>query len=191
MIERRQAPQPKLDLNELLYHAPGSEPAWADVVEFWNLGEFPEEHYLVSAIEKYLLTSGQQQRLVALGLSLEDVLNGRYRESAQMTVNVMLSDWNTRLGFSPFYVKSLGVQPDPPRPPAKPEEVSPLERMATSLAEIQSDLNGYHELLRGERDAALHKITVVRKEVLLTGCSCETKTTCLACRILGILHKGE
>jgi len=94
----RRPPEPNIDLNELLHN----NPTWADVVDFWKQGEFHEEHYLVDAILKYLLTPDQSARMSRCGITIEDVLNGRCRGEGSQLREKLCSEWNEKLGFKAF-----------------------------------------------------------------------------------------
>jgi len=99
MTKRAQIPQPKIDLQELLH----DKPEWADVAEFWKLGEFHEEHYLVDAILKHLLTPEQSAAMSASGFTIEDLLNGRTFPRQEPVREKILTEWNAKLGFKAFY----------------------------------------------------------------------------------------
>lgn len=63
---------------------------------------FQEEHYLVSAIKKYLLKPNQRQQMFQLDLSIEDILNGRTTGEHQPFIEELFKDWNSSLGFACF-----------------------------------------------------------------------------------------
>lgn len=87
-----------IDLNDLLY----GKPEWADVVDFFQNGEFCEDQYLVEAIKKFLRTEEDRQLLFKLDLSLEDCMNGRYGADKEQEVKKMYAGWNKKLGFKAF-----------------------------------------------------------------------------------------
>lgn len=89
--------EPKIDLNDLLFTTPG--PAWEDVVAFFRDGEFHETHYEKQAIRKYLLTEDQLTSITRLGLSLGDMLHGRFNAVQSAVVTRVFTEWNTKLGF--------------------------------------------------------------------------------------------
>jgi hypothetical protein len=84
-------------LDELLT----GQPAWTEVVEFWKKGDFCEEHYLIEAIEKHLLTEEQKAKILAANLTIEKMLNGRYSIEEEM-VESIYQEWNAKLGFRSF-----------------------------------------------------------------------------------------
>lgn len=90
----------QIELDELLH----GNPTMAQVADFWKNGEFYEEHYLVAAIKKHLLTEEQRICLFNLDLSIEDVLNGRIGGGSkwEFVTNVLFPDWNQKLGFESF-----------------------------------------------------------------------------------------
>jgi hypothetical protein len=86
-----------IDLDELL----NGNPTWEQVIEFWkDDGDFCEEHYLIQAIEKYLLTEEQRLKMFNAKLSIEKMLNGRCTD--RTVVNDIFNEWNTKLGFTSF-----------------------------------------------------------------------------------------
>ena len=85
-----------IDLDELLTGTPD----WSSVVYFWQYGEFDNESYLVEAIERYLLTEDQRKLMFDARLSIEKILNGRYSDSS--VVDVIVAEWNAKLGFKAF-----------------------------------------------------------------------------------------
>lgn len=93
-------PLPEIDLNHLLV----GNPTWPQVCEFWEHGEFHQEHYLVQAIKRHLLTPEQKTTLATAGLSIEDMLNGRYGDPNHddVVVESIFADWNKRLGGRRF-----------------------------------------------------------------------------------------
>lgn len=90
-----------IELDTLLYDQPAPA-TWEQVQEFFREGEFCEEHYLVSAIKKYLRTPAQKVMLDSLDLSIEECLNGRYGETQETLILKMYADWNSRLGHKHF-----------------------------------------------------------------------------------------
>jgi hypothetical protein len=95
--QRPRIPRP-IDLDQLLY----GTTTWEQVADFFKRGEFHEEHYLVDAIKKHLLTPFQLQRLRSLELSIEDVLNGRFHGTSEAVARIM-EEWNAKLGFRSFH----------------------------------------------------------------------------------------
>lgn len=88
-----------IELDELL----NGNPTWEQVVEFWkDDGDFCEEHYLVSAIEKYLLTEEQRELMFKNNLTIEKMLNGRYMGLVSGMVQDIYNLWNDKLGFKAF-----------------------------------------------------------------------------------------
>lgn len=66
--------------------------------EFFHYGEFPEEHYLVAAIERHLQTESQRKALFEKRLSIEKILNGRYGDADTQLVRNIFRAWNVILG---------------------------------------------------------------------------------------------
>lgn len=99
MARRKPRTQPKIDLQELLH---GDRPEWADVVEFWRLGEFDDEKYLVMAIKKHLRTPEQKGKLDAADVSLVELLNGRTTAKHENLMHEIQTAWNLKLGFKAF-----------------------------------------------------------------------------------------
>jgi len=91
-------PRPEIDCDWLL----NGEPTWPQVVEFFKIGSFDSEEYLVAAIKKHLRTTHQRQWLALADISIEDVLNGRYGADMENAVRGILDEWNTKLGFTHF-----------------------------------------------------------------------------------------
>lgn len=90
---------PTLELETLLY----GSPPWDQIVEFWKDGSgFPEEHYLVAAIKKHLMTTEQRDAFNITGLTIEDALNGRNDANTQALVDSTYAAWNAKLGFRAF-----------------------------------------------------------------------------------------
>lgn len=90
-----------IELDELL----NETPTWEQVVEFWrDDGEFGEEHYLVNAIERWLLTEEQRKLMFDHRLSIEKMLNGRYAGTKEnvKAVSGIFEAWNIKLGFIAF-----------------------------------------------------------------------------------------
>ena len=65
-------------------------------------GGYQEEHYLVSAIRRHLLTPEQRQLLFEKDISIEDCLNGRIEGGTPSFVHEMYKAWNTTLGWHEF-----------------------------------------------------------------------------------------
>jgi hypothetical protein len=89
-----------IDLDYLLY----GNPDWNYVVNAFMENSFPDERYLVDAIEKHLLTEEQRKLLFENGLDVVKILNGRWENSIQRenVIKQIYSDWNERLGFVSF-----------------------------------------------------------------------------------------
>ena len=89
-----------IDLDELLF----GTPTWEQVVAFWKNGEFCEEHYLIEAIEKHLLTEEQRKQMFDSRLTIEKILNGRYVGTPEVSRVVfdIFDEWNAKLGFKAF-----------------------------------------------------------------------------------------
>ena len=66
------------------------------------LQDFDEEHYLVAAIRKHLLTDSQNIMLLLRGLTIEDCLNGRFVSVQEANVTSLFSEWNETLGIEHF-----------------------------------------------------------------------------------------
>lgn len=71
--------------------------------EFEYLTDGGEEGDIVKVIKDNLRTPEQKQGLFDRDLSIENVLNGRYR-SDDGFVGGMLQDWNARLGQKVFFI---------------------------------------------------------------------------------------
>jgi hypothetical protein len=99
-LVKQLASVPTIDLDELL----NGNPSWEKVQKFFLEEEFDDEHYLVSAIKKHLLTAEQKEKLNQLDLSIADTLNGRYggRAGEEAEVNRIYKAWNKKLGFQNF-----------------------------------------------------------------------------------------
>jgi hypothetical protein len=65
-------------------------------------GYFDDEHYLVSAIKTHLLIEDQRKWLFDQGLSIEDLLNGRWPENMEEDIALLYDDWNLKLGWKEF-----------------------------------------------------------------------------------------
>ena len=87
-----------IDLDELLTGNPG----WEKVVEFWQAGEFYEQHYLIEAIERWLITEEQRDVMFLVNLTIEKMLNGRYSQDVVSVVVGIFNEWNKKLGFNSF-----------------------------------------------------------------------------------------
>ena len=97
--QKKELNLPKIDLQELLH----GSPMWEDVVEFFRKGEFHEEHYLVAAIKRHLLTLAHRSFMHEGEFSIEDMLNGRVPGGIQtMVTNAIFEEWNEKLGFRKF-----------------------------------------------------------------------------------------
>lgn len=86
-----------IDLDTLLY----GKPAWEEVVEFFNKGEFYEEHYNVAAIKKYLITAEQKKEMCNNDISIEDILNGRC--SNTQLFEKIIKEWDAKIGGGVFH----------------------------------------------------------------------------------------
>lgn len=89
---------PRCDLDCLLY----GNPTWDQVSQFFKDEEFDEEHYLIEAIEKHLLTQAQRNTLINNNLTIEKMLNGRCSVAVSSIVNQIFAEWNAKLGFKSF-----------------------------------------------------------------------------------------
>jgi len=88
-----------MDLEDILH----GTPKWNDVSFYFQNGEFFEEHYLVEAITKHLLTPPQRAWLHREALSIEDMLNGRIEGNLrQKYAQQIFDEWNQKLGFKHF-----------------------------------------------------------------------------------------
>ena len=98
---KKQTPKQSLiDLDEML----NGTPTWDQVVAFFKDGEFHEEHYLVEAIEIYLLTEQQRKLIFDNHMSIEKMLNGRTQPNQTIIGNQIYKEWNDKLGFNHFHV---------------------------------------------------------------------------------------
>jgi len=88
----------EIDLDWLLYGNPTTE----QVRWFFKEGEFHEEHYHVTAIERYCLTEEQRKGMFDRHLSIEKILNGRYTGDQEPFVRKTLKEWNDKLGVKAF-----------------------------------------------------------------------------------------
>lgn len=86
-----------IDLDELLF----GNPSWDEIVEMFRDGEFSEEHYLVDAIKRHLLTDDQCDQLCSARISIEDMLNGRISGDNKLVETIFIN-WNEQLGFECF-----------------------------------------------------------------------------------------
>lgn len=89
---------PTIDLDTLLYGQVTPE----QVTEFFRDGEFPQECYLVEAIERHLQNEQQREILYLSRLSIEKLLNGRYGGEFENLVATIFAEWNAKLGFRYF-----------------------------------------------------------------------------------------
>lgn len=105
-MSKHKSTQPLLmELDELLSCPPlgSGGPTDARVREFWEKdGEFHQEHYLVAAIERHLLTAEQRATIGSRGLSIEKMLNGRYGSADEPLVIAIFSVWNAKLNCRAF-----------------------------------------------------------------------------------------
>lgn len=89
-----------IDLNFILF----GSPTWEKVVAYWKVDEpWFQEHYHIQAIEKFLLTSEQRNRIAAYNLTIEKILNGRYGSVEEEMVTGILKEWNEKLGFYYYF----------------------------------------------------------------------------------------
>lgn len=65
-------------------------------------GFYDKEEYLVKAIRKSLLTPEQKKLMDECGLSIEDMLNGRYGEEKEEVIFKIYDEWNEKLGWMEF-----------------------------------------------------------------------------------------
>ena len=87
-----------IDCDALLF----GNPSWEQVVEFFKLGGFDSERYLVDAIKKHLRTETQRLYLASIDVSIEDILNGRVPNRFIQVSNAVKAEWNQKLGFNHF-----------------------------------------------------------------------------------------
>lgn len=88
-----------MDLEGILH----GKPSWNDVVFYFQNGEFFEEHYLIEAITKHLLTEDQRNRMHSNRYTIADMLNGRIEGAvAQDDAEAIFAEWNKKLGFPHF-----------------------------------------------------------------------------------------
>jgi hypothetical protein len=78
------------------------KPTWDQSRAFWRDGEFHDEHYLVTAIRRHLLTEAQRQEMHDRRVSIEDLLNGRCTDEHEPFASAVFAAWNQKLGFSSF-----------------------------------------------------------------------------------------
>lgn len=89
----------RLELDYILY----GDPSWDEVRKFFLDGEFYEEHYLVQAIERHLLTDEQRTLMFMNHLTTEKMLNGRVEGQAGLDAeNQIYAGWNEKLGWIHF-----------------------------------------------------------------------------------------
>ena len=100
MAKRTRIQRPEtIDLYELL----NGTPTWEQVATFFRDGEFGDEHYLVSAIEKHLQTEEQRLAIFNARISIEKMLNGRtVGEDAHKLEARIYDEWNRKLGHYQF-----------------------------------------------------------------------------------------
>lgn len=91
-----------LDLDFILHGGDKEQPTWDDICLYFKEGEFYEEHYLIEAIEKYLMTEKQAQLLYEYGLNISKILNGKYGQDQQEIVYSIYKEWNDKLDFKKF-----------------------------------------------------------------------------------------
>lgn len=87
-----------IDLDFLL----NGNPTWEQIVEYFREGDFHEEHYLIQAINRFIIFPSHKTLMSDLGFTIEDMLNGRYTADKELAVHKILTDWNNRLGFHHF-----------------------------------------------------------------------------------------
>ena len=88
----------KLDLDYIL----GGTAPLMKVCAYFARGEFHEEHYMVHAIEMYLLSPEQRDKMDVHNLTIEKMLNGRYGGAEESVVCSIYKEWNDMLGFKCF-----------------------------------------------------------------------------------------
>ena len=64
--------------------------------------EWHDESYLVQGIKRHLLTAEQRTQLTVLGLSIEDILNGRFGLAEEKNISVIFAAWNAKTGQKSF-----------------------------------------------------------------------------------------
>ncbi len=87
-----------IELDELL----NGEPTWEQVAQFFQHGEFHEEHYTVQAIKKHLRTEQDKITMQDFDFSIEDMLNGRIGGEGWDKAEEIFKKWNEKLGFKCF-----------------------------------------------------------------------------------------
>lgn len=89
-----------IDLDELIY----GNPTMDQVRDFFQMGDFHEEHYKVMAIRRHLRTQEHRRIMFEYDFTIEDMLNGRieYNSAASTAADGIRGDWNAQLGFVNF-----------------------------------------------------------------------------------------
>ncbi len=87
-----------IELDELLE----GHPTWEQVAQFFQHGEFHEEHYSVKAIKKHLRTEQDKLTMYGFDFTIEDMLNGRIGGEAWDRAQEIFEKWNEKLGFKYF-----------------------------------------------------------------------------------------
>lgn len=68
---------------------------------------YQDERYVVAAIKKHLLTDDQRSFLQKHSLSIEDILNGRFRgDLGDEVTATIFKPWNDHLGWHEFGFKN-------------------------------------------------------------------------------------
>lgn len=94
-------------INHLLYvvdplgtnHLPGTDEA---IRFYFRYGTFPAPEYLEAAVRRHLLTTDQEDVLLACRLTVGDILRGKYPPARANTVRRILNIWNAAIGFPKF-----------------------------------------------------------------------------------------
>ena len=68
----------------------------------WDDITCQNQDQLVRAIRSHLLTEEQHIQMLLRELSIEDILNGRFRDSDEEFVNRLFEEWNAELGWKGF-----------------------------------------------------------------------------------------
>ncbi len=75
-------------------------PTWEQVVE-WFKETSDDEHWVVAAIKKHLLTEEQRKLMFEADISIEDLLNGRVQIGSDLVTKIF-NEWNAKLGRKQF-----------------------------------------------------------------------------------------
>jgi hypothetical protein len=132
----------RVELDEIL-HTQALPP---DRVKAWfRQGDWDKEEYLVQAIKRHLLYGNRKRLIANVGLSTEDILNGRYAPGGQTeVVNGVFHEWNTWLGFYCFGPdgRRQGTPYPPPAREWTDDEVHEIIRQAEMADYIEIKTSG-------------------------------------------------